>query len=66
MPRDLKSIECRVAWATEEAHIKENLGKMEKEQRPQAMAEALRRSIMKLGLEVDEKLDFMTVLPENR
>ena len=56
IPRDLKSTECRVAWATEEAYIKENLGKMKEEQRPKAMADALKRSVLKLGLELDEKV----------
>ena len=42
MPRDLQSIDCRVAWATEAKHGKQVLGLMKPTEREEAIANKLK------------------------
>ena len=56
IPRDLQSIESRVAWAVQSAHVKQNLGAIKEEKQTEAMAGAIKRCIAKLGIEVEDKI----------
>ena len=55
MPRDLQSIECRVAWATETEHGKTVLGLLRPSEREEAITNKLKKKIIEICPEVGEK-----------
>ena len=55
MPRDLQSIECRVAWATEAQHGKTVLGLMRPSEREETIANKLKKKIIEVCPEIGEK-----------
>ena len=55
MPRDLQSIECRVAWASESRGWKQRIGAIEPSKGKETAVEELKRKIREVAPELEEK-----------
>ena len=55
MPRDLQSIECRVAWASESRKWKQRIGAIEPARGKETAVKELKRKIREVAPELGEK-----------